>query len=205
MTKYYKKKYGFMNYRTFDLEEYSPNFEDLTITKEVEFSNVDIVDHYTLIERGLWDNLMDFDMSLTGSHICRIPYLKTWFDFSQYTAIAVNTTDGTIIGYAAYRILSDNYLSVGPFYAENKEIVQMLLNSLICTAKNVETTTGIVYKKMTFTAFSHNTAIKELLTEYSNNGINHDATYKSQFSFGHFHPARPGRLHCISDLDQGFV
>uniref|UniRef100_A0AC35U9S9 N-acetyltransferase domain-containing protein n=1 Tax=Rhabditophanes sp. KR3021 TaxID=114890 RepID=A0AC35U9S9_9BILA len=190
----YSKYYGFSLFRDYLIETFAPKLSHFTNKREITLSNYSVYHHSEFTH---WDKFLQFDLKLTNGVVNRIKYLRILFDNSVYSSIVTNN-HGDVVGCVSMREMTNGMLTVGPFYAENKDVVQFLLNKVL---ENVDTTK---YDSIRFKAFTCNKHLKDLLSLYTGDKLNQTATATLQFS-GTFIPTEEKYLYCIVDSAQNFV
>uniref|UniRef100_A0AC35U3I8 N-acetyltransferase domain-containing protein n=1 Tax=Rhabditophanes sp. KR3021 TaxID=114890 RepID=A0AC35U3I8_9BILA len=194
MSQKYCEKYGFNLFRDYKCTAYSPKCTDFVKKTDISLPTHKVWNHTEFAE---WDKLLQFDLQLSNGVVDRLNYLKNWFDGSLYTGIVTNEKD-QVVGYASVQECLNNVLSVGPLYAESKDVVHLLVNKIL---ENVDLTK---YTELRFKAFTCNTDIKDLLIEYTDGNINYLADCTLQFAISSI-PTEEKYLHCIVDLAQNFI
>ncbi|VDK52417.1 unnamed protein product [Anisakis simplex] len=86
------------------------------------------------------EDLLAYDMSLTGSY--RLKYLCEMLR-SENALHKIAIEDGKIVGIINVRKVVSNFLSIGPFYANNKFTASSLLKSVLQSINNIDQYQGL--------------------------------------------------------------
>uniref|UniRef100_A0AC35UFN5 N-acetyltransferase domain-containing protein n=1 Tax=Rhabditophanes sp. KR3021 TaxID=114890 RepID=A0AC35UFN5_9BILA len=194
MTEKYSEKFNFNLFRDYKVETLGPKCSDFVNKKEIVLPNYSVHDHSEFTQ---WDKFLQFDLKLCNGVVDRVKYLRTLFKISIYSSIATNEK-GDVVGCVSMRECSNRMLSVGPFYSENKDLLQLMLNKVL---EHIDSTK---YDEIRFNAFTCNSDLKELLSLYTEGKINRICACTLQFA-GSYIPTEEKYLHCIVDLAQNFV
>uniref|UniRef100_A0AC35U4E1 N-acetyltransferase domain-containing protein n=1 Tax=Rhabditophanes sp. KR3021 TaxID=114890 RepID=A0AC35U4E1_9BILA len=194
MSQQYAERYSFNLFRDFNLATYSPKCSDFVNKKEISLPTHNVFDHKNFTE---WEKLQEFDLRLTNGVVDRMRYIKNLFESSIYSGIVMNDKND-VVGYISVQECADRMLFVGPLYAENKEIVQLLINKVL---ENIDISQ---FSEMRLKAFTCNADLKDILMDYTNGKINYLGSGTLQFSIASI-PTDIKYVHCIVDTTQNFI
>lgn len=148
-----------------------------------------------------WDRaaLTAYDRTICMRDLTKI--MKAWLNLPRaYTKVVYDNSEN-IVGYASIRIVVAGKLDLAPFYVENLEAAEVLLNDLLESIPNWEQ-----YRSINFLYPETNKGPLKLLETFSRNkeSVDTDIGIRSQFT-KHLYPTPDHKVYSIFDDDHQFV
>uniref|UniRef100_A0AC35UE28 N-acetyltransferase domain-containing protein n=1 Tax=Rhabditophanes sp. KR3021 TaxID=114890 RepID=A0AC35UE28_9BILA len=193
MTETYSTKYNFSLFREYKAEILKAKWSDFGNIPKISLPS------YTVCESSKftqWKKFEQFDLKLSNGVVNRLEYFKTLFKASIYSGIATNN-NGEVVGCVSMRC-ANKVVAIGPLYAENKDLLQLLLNVAL---EHIDASQHDFIRLNTFTC---NRDLKELLSLYTGGKFNIIWTCNLQFA-GSIIPSNDKYLHSADDLAQNFM
>uniref|UniRef100_A0A914DL47 YitH acetyltransferase (GNAT) domain-containing protein n=1 Tax=Acrobeloides nanus TaxID=290746 RepID=A0A914DL47_9BILA len=98
----------------------------------------DKFNHFVVVDKEVdFEKFMEFDRKIT-SGLERGDYIKEFFSMQGSYNKVVTSSDDEIFGYCNIRECIDNYLIIGPFYAQNSLAASTVLRAVLESIPNLK-------------------------------------------------------------------